>query len=356
MEVTRHNFLSLPHQTWRDGPTSNFDELGHMPNVAEPIAYLDIQALSADALDAMAALVREGLPSTELPIGEQPSNDIAWSQVLEENARAIRSATQRKFWLADAGYYAFALDRDAQGRRRVLRAAQSNAGWLLATRFFDDLPPDEREQGISGVVRTLFSPAFLTPAGIRGRSLEQHNPRFLNYHEPVWPVDTFMTAKGLRRLGFDSLADELESRLVNTSNLLGGALGVRRRRLPGPHRRPTQAARRTRTRTCAPLALPSEMPPEADQAWTATALLRIKRDRYLRRHGAGGARTSAGNRARRTAQQRRRRTLGPGSHGGGASGDPALVRLSLARGAGGGPHGPLTAPHRPAQRPAPGRR
>ena len=150
VEVTRHNFLSLPHQTWRDGPTSNFDELGHMPNVAEPIAYLDIQALSADALDAMAALVREGLPSTELPIGEQPSNDIAWSQVLEENARAIRSATQRKFWLADAGYYAFALDRDAHGRRRVLRAAQSNAGWLLATRFFDDLPPDEREQGTRG--------------------------------------------------------------------------------------------------------------------------------------------------------------------------------------------------------------
>ncbi len=283
VEAPKHNVLSLPPQTWKDSPTSNFDERGRMINVVEPIAWLPIQALCADALEAAAGLVRHNvaLPAGR-SISEETIADLAWSELLKEEAQTIRLETQRAFWMEDAGYYSFAIDKDRDGRRRVVRAIQSDPGWLLATRFFDELPAAERERSIAGTVRTLFSPEMLTSAGIRGRSLRHTNPLFRNYHENVWPMDTFMIAKGLRRQGLDALADELETRTVNTVNLLGdpweffavdddGAI-VHPRLEAGEAARLSPAAR----------GLPSEMTPEEDIAWSATAMLRIKRDRAAR--------------------------------------------------------------------------
>jgi hypothetical protein len=286
VEVPKHNVFSLPPQIWRDSPTSNFDEHGRMANVVEPMAYLDVQALAADALEDAATLVRD-----------DAGHDRTWPDALAAEARRIREATRRTFWMDDEAYYAFAADRDAGGRRRVLRAVQSDAGWLLATRFFDGMPAADKARHIGGVVRTLFSPDLLTPVGIRGRSLRDHDPRFRNYHEDVWPMDTFMIARGLRRQGFHELADELEARLVNSTAALGGAWEfvvvddagrdvdprVRAPREPAAGARPPADAR----------ALPSEMLPEADIGWTATALLRIKRDRAARFHAARGQTAAA---------------------------------------------------------------
>ncbi len=118
-------------------------------------------------------------------------------------------------------YFGFARDKLRDGSPRLLTAVQSNAGWLLLSSLFDDLPQADRERYVGGIVRTLFGPDMLTYAGIRGRSLRYSNPHFRNYHENVWPMDTFMIAKGLRRQGFQELADQLEARLLNTANLLG---------------------------------------------------------------------------------------------------------------------------------------
>jgi glycogen debranching enzyme len=52
VEVGRSNPLAL-QQVWKDAPTSNFDERGRMPNVLRPMAYLDVQALAAEALGAV---------------------------------------------------------------------------------------------------------------------------------------------------------------------------------------------------------------------------------------------------------------------------------------------------------------
>ena len=273
VEVPKHNLLSLPPQIWRDSPTSNFDERGRMANVVEPVAYLDVQALAADALEDAAALDEEdGRPD-----------------VLTAEARRLREATQRTFWMDDLAFYAFAADRGAGGRRRVLRARQSDAGRLLATRFFDDMADPDKEPLIGGVVRMLFSPDMLTPAGIRCRALRDHNQAFLNYHEDVWPMDTFMISRGLRLQGFHELADELEARLVDTAAALGGAWEFvvvdDEGRVVDP--RIGKAAARLRPGA---RALPSEMLPEADIGWTATALLRIKRDRATRARAARSAR------------------------------------------------------------------
>ncbi len=298
VEVPKHNLLSLPPQIWRDSPTSNFDERGRMANVVEPIAYLDVQALAADALEDAAALVRDGAGAS--------GRRSAWADSLVAEARRIREATRRAFWMEDEAYYAFAADRDAGGGRRVLRAVQSDAGWLLATRFFDDMEAADRERFVGGVVRTLFSPDLLTPAGIRGRALRHHNPAFRNYHEDIWPMDTFMIARGLRRHGFHELADELEARLVNTAAALDGAWEFvvvdDAGRIVDPRARASDAGPAAGTRP-----LPTEMLPEADIAWTATALLRIKRDRVARariaRRGIDGGRPGTDDRAERPARE-----------------------------------------------------
>ena len=224
VEVPKHNIFSLPPQIWRDSPTSNFDEHGRMANVVEPMAYLDIQALCADALEEASSLIRHNAPLPgDAEIGQHSVHDIAWADELDDEAHAMRAAAQRTFWMEDKAYYAFAADRDAAGEARVLRAVQSDAGWLLATRFFDDLPAATKACRIGGVVRMLFSAEMLTPAGIRCRALRYHNPSFRNYHEDVWPMDTFMIARGLRRHGLHELADELEARLVNAIARLGSA-------------------------------------------------------------------------------------------------------------------------------------
>ena len=57
MEAPKRNLLSLPSQTWRDSPTSNFDGDGRMANTADPVAHLDIQMLAMDALKSAAALL-----------------------------------------------------------------------------------------------------------------------------------------------------------------------------------------------------------------------------------------------------------------------------------------------------------
>ncbi len=271
VEVPKHNVFSLPPQIWRDSPTSNFDEHGRMANVVEPMAYLDVQALCADALEDAAALIQI-----------RAGHEAVWPDALAAEARRIREATQRTFWMEDEAYYAFAADRGAGGERRLLRAVQSNAGWLLATRFFDAMPAADKERCVGGVVRTLFSADLLTPAGVRGRALRHHDPTFRNYHEDVWPMDTFMIARGLRRQGFHELADELEARLLNTAAALGGAWEFVVVDDGGRVVDPRLGEAEARRLHPDAHAIATEMAPEADIGWTATALLRSKRDRVAR--------------------------------------------------------------------------
>ena len=265
VEVGRSNPVGL-QQVWKDAPTSNFDERGRMPNVLRPMAYLDVQVLAVEALRRAADLGVDGAPER-----------------LRGQARAIRDATIAHFWLPERAYFGPAIDRGPDGRPRLLRAVQSNAGWMLATSFFDDLPEAQRRVLVGGVVRMLFSGELLTAAGVRGRALAQNNPRFRNYHENVWPVDTAIIARGLRRQGLDELADQLEARLLNVANMLGGAFEFMavdaEDRVLDPRLSGAEAARMFGRPVPG---LPTEMVPDEPMGWTATALLAVKRGRAAR--------------------------------------------------------------------------
>ncbi len=265
VEVGQSNPLAL-QQVWKDGPTSNFDERGRMPNVVRPMAYLDVQVLAAEALGRAA----------DLQVGRPPERLLAES-------RAVRDATIAHFWLPERSYFGHAIDRGPDGRPRLLRSVQSNAGWMLATSFFDDLPEAQRAALVGGIVRTLFSAELLTAAGIRGRALADHNPRFRNYHENVWPVDTAIIARGLRRQGLDELGEQLEARLLNVANMLGGAFEFvavdDQGRVLDPRLTAAGAARLFGRPVPG---LPTEMVPDEPMGWTATALLSIKRARAER--------------------------------------------------------------------------
>jgi glycogen debranching enzyme len=329
IEVPKHNLLSLPGQTWRDGPTSNFDGDGRMANIADPVAYLDIQMLAMEALGEAAELVRTpaeagvrgGRPVAAAQNGGRSGEDLA--VLFEARVRELRAATLARFWMDDRQYFGFARDRKGDGRPRLLTAVQSNAGWLLLSSLFDDLPPADRERYIGGIVRTLFGPDMLTDAGIRGRSLEFSNPHFRNYHENVWPMDTFMIAKGLRRQGLRELAEQLEARLLNVANLLGSnyefVVVDDAGRIVHP------AMTRARAEAMFPDAaapLPTEMLPEVNIAWSVTAMLRIKRERVDRcRQLAQAASAASGN-----GHGRRAGAPGHGSETGtGRAGGPALL-------------------------------
>jgi len=283
VELGQSNPFAL-QQVWKDGPTSNFDERGRMLNVLQPVAYLDVQVLAAEAL-ARAADLGVGDPAR-----------------LRAASLTVRDATIAQFWVPERQYFGHAIDRGADGRPRLVRAVQSNPGWMLATGFFDDLSETRRRRLVGGIVRMLFSTELLTPAGVRGRALSEHNPRFRNYHENVWPVDTAAIARGLRRQGLDELADELEARLLNVANTLGGAfefvavdeLG----RIFDP-RLSAVAAASLFGRTVP--GLPTEMVPDEPMGWTATALLAIKRGRAAR---ARAGRAVAERLAARPAWQR----------------------------------------------------
>jgi hypothetical protein len=303
VEVPKHNLLSLPGQTWRDGPTSNFDGDGRMANIADPVAYLDIQMLAMEALDGAAALLSAaaevgkpgGRPAVAAQNGGRAGEDLA--VLFGARARELRAATLARFWMDERQYFGFARDRNGDGRPRLLTAVQSNAGWLLLSSLFDDLPPADRERYIGGIVRTLFGPDMLTDAGIRGRSLQFSNPHFRSYHENVWPMDTFMIAKGLRRQGFWELAEQLEARLLNVANLLGSNYEFVVVDDAGGIVHP--AMTRARAEAMFPGAaapLPTEMLPEVNIAWSVTAMLRIKRERVDRcRQVAQATAVASGN-------------------------------------------------------------
>ena len=265
VEAGQSNPLAL-QQVWKDGPTSNFDEHGRMANVVRPMAYLDVQVLAAEALRRAA----------DPKVGRPPERLLAES-------RALRDATIAHFWLPERRYFGNAIDRDPGGRPRLLRAVQSNAGWMLATSFFDELPETQRAALVGGIVRMLFSAELLTAAGIRGRALTDHNPRFRSYHENVWPFDTAIIARGLRRQGLDELAEQLEARLLNVANMLGGVFEFvavdDQDRVLDPLLSADGAARLFGRPVPG---LPTEMVPDLQMGWTATALLSIKRDRAAR--------------------------------------------------------------------------
>src|SRR5690606_37677332 len=141
---------------WKDSITGYIREDGEPLNLSKPIAYLEVQAFTAEALQKVSAT---------LPASKK-------TERYRNKAAAVRQATLDKFWIPDRQFFAPALVSDDRGKHRRMYVLSSDPRWLLQTNVFDDLPNQERQKYVSGIVRGLFSAHFLTDAGLRTRSLQ----------------------------------------------------------------------------------------------------------------------------------------------------------------------------------------
>lgn len=199
---TRLSSYSLPVQTFQDSLYSRSD--GRLINLAGPVAYIEVQAFAADALRDMTQL---------FPAHEHHRH---W--------RAIGALLHRRtleVFRRDDEYFAAAIDTDGQ-----VDVANVSAGWILNAFSWRDMKDEDRQHLITPIVERLFSDDFLTAVGLRTRAMSAADPlgHTIDYHgsQTVWPMFSFMVVEGLRRHRMYELAEQLEIRIVNGLNAVGG--------------------------------------------------------------------------------------------------------------------------------------
>jgi glycogen debranching enzyme len=249
-------------QIVQDGATSIIHPDGRLANADARVETIGLQGLAYDALVDGADLMED----------TSPEDVRRWRALAIE----VRDATLEAFWMPDDGYFATAIDRDpADGTTpRLVRTISSIPTELLETGIFDDLPADDRQAYISGIVRMAHGPEFVTPAGIRSRSLRHLDVMpYPDYHgaQSCWGVSNSMYAAGLARQGFMALADDVASRHISALGATGALREflyvdpqgrVRHPLLPMVAGAPQQEV------------LTGTNKPETEQAWTVSFVLR----------------------------------------------------------------------------------
>lgn len=192
----RANPEGLENQVWKDSWDSMSHADGSVCNHNAPVASLEAQALTFDALHDAAA--------------HHPAPDT----LLAAAARLERSVEEH-LWVDDreGGFYAIGIDRDpASGAPRPLATRASNMGWLLGSRLLDGPELAGRRRRI---VDLLFSDEFLAEGGIRTLSSREARFRPRAYHNGnVWASDNHLISLGLDRRGFHEEAQELRQRIA----------------------------------------------------------------------------------------------------------------------------------------------
>lgn len=202
----RTNRWSLPYQTYQDSVTAYLTTDGKSANYHRPLAFIEVQALSVDALRQ----------AGDMLVGHERAS--AWRHAGNE----LADVTLEKFWMPDQEYFSYVLDQDGSGRWRQFDTRNIAASWILDSSLFHSLQNDDREKYIAPLVRRLFSDEFLTDVGLRTRSLGQPQPLggLVDYHGSyaVWPMFNYIVIEGLRYHHLDKLAEQLENRLINGIN------------------------------------------------------------------------------------------------------------------------------------------
>jgi glycogen debranching enzyme len=188
----RQTSKGLANQGWKD----SHDAISHADGslAQPPIALCEVQAYVYAARRGLAALARR--------LGRTSIADI-W----ERQARALRAAFARDFWMPDEETFALALD----GTGQPCRVVASNAGHCL---YGGIAEPGHAAQ----VAARLMRPDCFCGWGVRTLSGEavRYNP--MSYHNgSVWPHDNALIAAGLARTGHGAHAGELLTALFQAS-------------------------------------------------------------------------------------------------------------------------------------------
>jgi glycogen debranching enzyme len=262
VEFCRTNPAGHHFQVWQDGATAYLHSNGKYPNINAPMATVEVQGLAYDALVKGAKLLAHELPKE--------------SRRWVEMAQALQSATIVQFWMPQVGFFASMIDRDFNGRPRQLEVLKASPGELLDSNLFDTLHDAQRREFISAIVRRLFSEEFLTPVGLRSRSLDwDHLVPYADYQgsRVTWVKQTYDVAKGLRRQGIFRLAEDLETRILNLVNVTGALVELA---YIDPNNRVAYDPQQLRLFKGEREAVIGTNIPEHVQAWTASAIFAIQ--------------------------------------------------------------------------------
>ncbi|MDZ4227976.1 MAG: hypothetical protein U1E54_01895, partial [Candidatus Levybacteria bacterium] len=207
-------------------------------------------------------------------------------------AKVVQQQTLKRFWMEDSdnperGYFGGAIDRDPQDLTkrtcRLVDTISSNAGLLLKSAIFDDLPEGDRKKYVSNIASVLTGDEFLTDVGVRGRAKRYINlVPFYDYHGAgaSWIKETDDIAQGFRHQGLHELADQLEIRLINGINIAGSHYEFFYVDADGkvnydPHGKKSDSSDVVTEKRI----IYGTNIPEQDQAWSISAMIRAKRER-----------------------------------------------------------------------------
>lgn len=205
----RTNRFSLPYQIFEDSVSAYSWSDKKRTNTNQKHTYVEAQSYAIDALQDMRHMFPEEIRSD------------AWGYTVEQ----LKKALFNDFWQKDNQFFASMLaSRD--GKMLAVTTPNISSSWTLNTLFWRDLSEPEREKYLKPIITRLFSDEFLTPVGLRTKSVHAEQPirNVISYHgsETVWPMFTFMVIEGLRKHGFMRLALQLEYRIVNACRAIDG--------------------------------------------------------------------------------------------------------------------------------------
>ncbi|MFC1640673.1 amylo-alpha-1,6-glucosidase [Patescibacteria group bacterium] len=190
IEYKRKNPKGLYDQSWKDAMEIQ---------MKEPIAKVEVQGYYYAAYVEMGKLSREVIGDEKL------------AAALEERAAILKKAFNERFWMEDAGYYAFAIDGDGKQVEHIT----SDPGHCLFTGIIDD-------QKVERFVARLFEPDMATKYGIRTQSEKDEQYHYDSYHHgSIWPHDNWVIYMGLKKLGYEKEAQHIRDGLVAALNELG---------------------------------------------------------------------------------------------------------------------------------------
>lgn len=215
LEFHRRTPASHHFQVMRDGRVAYLHEDGSPANIQAPIASLEVQGLAYDGLVAGCYFDPENAELYQRLAGELQSQTFA---LFGGDPDEVEREGLAMF-----------IDRDEDGQWRRGPRKSSNMGELLDSGIFDTLSNEFRRRFVTGIVRQMHGPEFLTPVGIRmvAKSF-LHPDEYTNYQGPeaVWPVVTNKYARGLRRQSLAEIASDAEGRLLHGVTVSGAFLEI----------------------------------------------------------------------------------------------------------------------------------